>query len=53
LLRLKQAIKSLTLIPSGGGAFEVIVNGEKIYSKLATGQFPEPEAILKAIRARR
>jgi len=51
-LRLKEAIKSLTLIPSGGGAFEVIVNGEKIHSKLATGQFPEPETILKAVRSR-
>ena len=52
-MRLKQAIRSLTLMPSGGGAFEVTVNGEKIYSKLATGQFPEPEAILKAVRAKR
>jgi selenoprotein W-related protein len=52
-LRLKQDIKSLTLVPSGGGAFDVTVNGEKIHSKLATGQFPEPEAILKAARARR
>jgi selenoprotein W-related protein len=40
-------------VPSGGGAFEVIVNGEKIHSKLATGKFPEPEAILKAVRAKR
>jgi selenoprotein W-related protein len=52
-LRLKQGITSLTLIPSGGGAFEVAVNGKKIHSKLATGQFPEPEAILKAVRAKR
>ena len=52
-MRLKQAIRSLTLVPSGGGAFEITVNGEKIYSKLATGQFPEPEAILKAVRAKR
>jgi selenoprotein W-related protein len=53
LLRLKQDIKSLTLIPSGGGAFEVVVNGNRIHSKLATGQFPEPEAVLKAARAMR
>jgi selenoprotein W-related protein len=52
-LRLKQSIRSLTLLPSGGGAFEVTVNGEKIYSKLATGQFPDPDAILKAVRSRR
>jgi selenoprotein W-related protein len=53
LLKLKQHISSLKLVPSGGGAFEVSVNGQKIYSKLQTGQFPEPDAIIKAIRARR
>jgi len=53
LLRLKQGLRSLTLIPSDGGAFEVTVNGHKIHSKLATGQFPEPDAILKAVRAKR
>jgi selenoprotein W-related protein len=52
-LRLKQAVHSLKLVPSGGGAFEVSVNGHKIYSKLATGQFPEPDEILKAVRAKR
>jgi selenoprotein W-related protein len=52
-LRLKQDVKSLTLLPSGGGAFEVTVNGQKIHSKLATGQFPEPEAILKTVRSKR
>jgi selenoprotein W-related protein len=52
-LRLKQSIKTLKLVPSGGGAFEVSVNGQKIYSKLQTGEFPEPDAILKAVRAKR
>jgi selenoprotein W-related protein len=52
-LRLKQDIKSLTLVPSGGGAFEVTVNGKKIHSKLATGHFPEPDAMVKAARALR
>ncbi len=49
-MRLKQDIRVLHLIPSGGGKFEVSVDGQKIYSKLATGQFPEPDAILKAVR---
>ena len=52
LLRLKQDIRSLTLVPAGGGVFEVSVNGQKIYSKKETGQFPEPGAILKAVRAK-
>jgi selenoprotein W-related protein len=53
LLRLKHEIKSLTLVPSNGGVFEVTINGQQIHSKLATGQFPEPDAILKAARAMR
>lgn len=51
-MRLKQDISSLTLVPMGGGVFEVTVDGEKIYSKKQTGQFPDPDKILKAVRAR-
>ncbi|MBI3852953.1 MAG: SelT/SelW/SelH family protein [Verrucomicrobia bacterium] len=53
LLRLKQDIRSLKLVPTGGGVFEVIVNGKKIHSKSQTGQFPDPDAIVKAVRAMR
>ncbi|MBM3821837.1 MAG: SelT/SelW/SelH family protein [Verrucomicrobia bacterium] len=52
LLKFKQQIASLKLVPSGGGAFEVSVNGEIIYSKLQTGKFPQPDAILKAVRSK-
>ena len=34
-------IKSLTLIPSGGGVYEVEMDGKLIYSKKKTGKFPE------------
>lgn len=34
-------IKELTLVPSSGGAFEITVDGKKIYSKLDTGVFPD------------
>jgi len=37
------------MVPSGGGRFEIDVDGEPIYSKLETGQFPEEAAILKQI----
>lgn len=36
----------MELIPSSGGAFEVTVNGEKIYSKLDTGVFPNANEII-------
>ncbi|HHY73352.1 MAG TPA: SelT/SelW/SelH family protein [Bacillus bacterium] len=39
-------ITSLELIPSTGGVFEVTVNGEKRYSKLETGEFPNVEEFI-------
>jgi len=41
----KQRVKSLTLTPHDDGRFEVFVDGKKIYSKKATGRFPEYEEI--------
>jgi len=32
--------------------FEVTVNGEKIYSKKQTGEFPDPAAIVKKVRGK-
>jgi len=40
-------------VPSSGGVFEVSVNGRNIYSKKATGQFPDFDAILAEVRAQR
>jgi selenoprotein W-related protein len=38
-------IESLKLIPSGGGRFEVTVNGKLVYSKAETGRHAEPGEI--------
>jgi selenoprotein W-related protein len=47
----KQEISRLELEPSGGGCFEVSIDGELIYSKLKTGVFPdEREIIAQAAR---
>jgi selenoprotein W-related protein len=48
----KQQIKSLTLIPSAGGCFELSIDGDLIYSKLKTGQFPEEKWAVGAVGAR-
>lgn len=48
----KSDIQSLTLVPGTGGVFEISANGTKIFSKLQAGKFPEPEAIVKAVRAK-
>jgi selenoprotein W-related protein len=52
ILALKQRIGSLKLVPSDGGAFEISVNGKKLYSKLDTGEFPDHDALLKALKAK-
>jgi selenoprotein W-related protein len=39
-------ISEIKLIESGGGAYEIKVNGKLIYSKLETGQHIDPPAVL-------
>ncbi len=51
LTNLKQNVKGLELEPAGGGCFEVSVNGELVYSKLATGEFPDEDAIHRDVAA--
>ena len=48
----KQKIQDLKLVPAGGGCFELSVNGELIYSKLKTGQFPDEKAMVEAVGKR-
>jgi selenoprotein W-related protein len=43
---------ALKLIPAEGGRFEITVDGQLIYSKLKTGDFPENKAILEQIKER-
>lgn len=45
-------MSELVLLPSDGGRFEVKVGDELIYSKLATGQFPDNASIEAAIEER-
>ena len=48
----KQKIKTFTLVPAGGGCFEVTLNGELIHSKLKTGEFPSEEAVVESVGER-
>jgi selenoprotein W-related protein len=52
LTTFKQKIAELKLIPSGGGCFEVSVNGELVYSKLQTGTFPDESVIEQTVADR-
>jgi selenoprotein W-related protein len=52
LEELGHEIESFNLIPSSGGRFEVTVDGELIYSKLATGRHAEPGEIRRLLEAK-
>ena len=53
LSTLKQQVKDLKLIPGKGGCFELTVDGKLLYSKLATGQFPNEQEILDELSAKK
>ncbi len=40
------------VLRAGGGCFEVTVDGELIYSKLKTGEFPDEQSVLEDVRKR-
>jgi selenoprotein W-related protein len=50
ILELGERIKSLTLIPSSGGAFEIHANGKLLHSKLQSGDWPDFDAVVKQIK---
>ena len=43
-------IEEIKIIPSDGGKFEVTVNGQLLYSKLALHRHAEPAEILGLVR---
>jgi selenoprotein W-related protein len=51
LTHYRKDISDLKLVPSGGGAFEVSVNGKLVFSKLEEGRFPEPKELRQSIEA--
>jgi selenoprotein W-related protein len=42
-------IKDIGLIPSDGGRFEVVVNGDLIYSKLETGRHLDEKELVELV----
>jgi selT/selW/selH-like putative selenoprotein len=40
------------LIKGRGGVFEVVVDGESVFSKAALGRFPEPGEVAETVRNR-
>ena len=52
LTTFKQKVSRLKLVPAGGGCFELTANGELVYSKLETGQFPDEQDIVDLLDKR-
>ncbi len=52
LKEFEAAITSLELIPGSGGAFEITVDGDLIFSKLAEGRHPVSAEIRNLMRSR-
>ena len=48
----KQKVGALELIPAGGGCFELSLDGELVYSKLKTGEFPDESEMVKLVGKR-
>jgi selenoprotein W-related protein len=45
-------IETIEIIPSSGGKFEVNVNGDLVYSKLATGRHAQSGEVYKLVKAK-
>lgn len=52
MTNLKKHLASIELVPGTGGRFEVAFDGELVYSKLKTGEFPDEMEIVKAATKR-
>ena len=50
--KFESSIDRITLIPGGGGVFEVEVDGDLIFSKKALGRHAEIDEVLKRFKAK-
>jgi selenoprotein W-related protein len=46
----KDNVEEWQLVPSDGGRFEILTDGELVFSKLETGRFPEVDEIISLIQ---
>lgn len=47
-----ERIGELALVPSAGGVFRVLLDGDEIFNKKAAGEFPESKTLKQLIRDR-
>lgn len=46
------AFEAVALVPAGVGIFEVVAEGEVLFSRAVEGRFPEPKELKQALRDR-
>jgi selenoprotein W-related protein len=49
LTEYKQRIQDFKLVPSGGGCFELSLDGNLVFSKLKTGEFPDEAEMIAQV----
>jgi selenoprotein W-related protein len=52
LSEIQTDVQSINMIPSSGGRFEWSVNGDLVYSKKATGRYPDLKELKQALYAK-
>lgn len=52
LMTFGQAIGELALVPSTGGVFTVLLDGEEIFSRKEQGRFPDSKELKQLLRDR-
>ena len=52
LAEIEGSVSGVTLIPGSGGVFEWTVNDELVFSKAATGRYPEMKELKELIYAK-
>ena len=50
LTTFSEEIASLTLIPATGGTFEIVANGQTVWSRKGEGGFPEIKELKQRVR---
>jgi len=47
----KELDATCELIPSGGGVYEIVVDGQLVFSKKSLGRFPDDGEVVRLIEA--
>ncbi|MCE7791228.1 Rdx family protein [Salipaludibacillus sp. CUR1] len=48
---MRHNVEEMALIPSSGGVFEIYANGQKIFSKFDTDQFPDHKEVINQLES--